>query len=53
MPDVLAVARPLEVYLLDCFCSGMQLYVLLSPYLFFISFLYLDFCVLGDATLIS
>ena len=34
-------------------CSGMQLYVLLSPYLCFISFLYLDLYVLGDDTLIS
>ena len=43
MPNALAVGRPSEV----------QLYVLLSPYLFFISFLYLDLYVLGDATLIS
>ena len=53
MPDALAVVRPSEVYLLDCFCSGMQLHVLLSLYLFFISFLYLDLYVLGDAVLIS
>ena len=37
--------------LLDFFYSGMQLYILLSPYLCFISFLYLDLCVLGDYTL--
>ena len=53
MPDALAVVRPSEVYLLDCFCSGMQLYILLSPYLFLVSFLYLDLYVLGDAALIS
>ena len=35
------------------FYSGMQLYVLLRPYLCFISFLYLDLYVLGDDTLIS
>ena len=36
------------VYLLDFFRSGIQFYVLLSPYLCFISFLYLDLYVLGD-----
>ena len=41
-PDALAVVRPTRVYLLDFFCSGIQFYVLLSPYLCFISFLYLD-----------
>ena len=40
-------------YLLDFFCSGIQLYLLLSPYLCFISLLYLDLYVLGDDTLIS
>ena len=35
------------------FYSDMQLYVQLSPYLCFISFLYLDLYVLGDDTLIS
>ena len=30
------------VYMLDLFCSGIQFYVLLSPYLCFISFLILD-----------
>ena len=39
--DALAVVRP----------SGF--YVLLSPYLCFISFLYLDLYVLGDGTWIS
>ena len=40
------VVRPTGVYLLDFFCSGIQFYVLLSPYLCFISFLYLDLYVL-------
>ena len=44
---------PTEVYLLDFFCSGIQLNLLLSPYLFFISLLYLDLYVLGDDELIS
>ena len=35
------------VYLLDFLCSGIQFYLLLSPYLCF-SFLYLDLYVLGD-----
>ena len=41
------------VYLLDLFCSGIQFYLLLSPYLCFISLLYLDLYVLGDDALIS
>ena len=41
------------VCLLDLFCSGIQFYVLLSPYLCFISFLYLDLYVLGDDAWIS
>ena len=44
---------PTEVYLLDFFCSGILLYLLLSPYLCFISFLYLDLYVVGDDALIS
>ena len=28
--------RPFEVYLLDFFCSGIQFYLLLSPYLCFL-----------------
>ena len=40
---------PTRVYLLDFFCSIIQFYLLLSPYLCFISFLYLDLYVLGDA----
>ena len=44
---------PTGVYLFDYFCSGIQFYLLLSPYLCFISFLYLDLYVPGDDTLIS
>ena len=44
---------PTGVYLLDFFCSGTQYYLLLSPYLCFISLLYLDLYVLGDDALIS
>ena len=39
--------RPTGVYLLDFFCSGIQFYLLLSPFLCFISLLYLDLYVLG------
>ena len=42
-----------RVYLLDFFCSGIQFYLLFSPYLCFISFLYLDLYVLGDDALIN
>ena len=45
--------RPIGPYLLDFYCSGVQFYVLLSPYLCFISFLYLDLYVLGDYAWIS
>ena len=38
---------------LIAFDPEVQFYVLLSPYLFFISFLYLDLYVLGDDALIS
>ena len=44
---------PTGVYLLYFFCSGIQFYLLLSPYLYFISLLYLDLFVLGDDALIS
>ena len=47
-PDALAVVRPTEVYLLDFFYSGIQFFLLSSPYLCFISFLDLDLYVLGD-----
>ena len=53
-PDALAVVRPTRVYMLDFFCSGIQFYVLLSPYLgFFFYFLYLDLYVFEDDALIS
>ena len=41
------------VYLLDFFCSDDQFYLLFSPYLCFVSFLYLDLYVLEDDALIS
>ena len=44
---------PTEVYLLDFFCSGIQSYLLLSPYLCFISLLYLGLYVLRDDALVS
>ena len=44
---------PSRVYLLDFFCSGIQFYLLLSPYLCFISLLNLGLYVLGDNALIS
>ena len=44
---------PTGVYLLDFFCSGIQFYLLLSPYVCFISLLHLDLYVLGDYALIS
>ena len=44
---------PTEVYLLDFLCSSFQFYLLLSPYLCYISLLYLDLYVLGDDALIS
>ena len=43
---------PTGVYLVDFICSGIQFYLLLSPYLCFISFLYLDLYVLRDVALI-
>ena len=43
---------PTGIYLLDFFCSGIQFYLLLSPYLCFISLLSLDLHVLGDDALI-
>ena len=52
----LTVVGPTGVYQLDFFCSGIQFYLLLSPYLCFISFLYLIYYylfVLGDVALIS
>ena len=51
-PDALAVVRPTGVYLSDFFCSGIQFYLLLSPYLCLSLFLYLDLYVLRDDALI-
>ena len=45
--------RPPGFACLDFFCSGVQFYLLLSPFLCFISFIYLDLYVLGDGALIS
>ena len=44
---------PTADYLLDFFCSGIEFYLLLSPYLCFISLLYLDLYVLRDDALIN
>ena len=44
----LADVRPTWVNGLYFLCSSIQFYVLLSPYLCFISFLYLNLYVLGD-----
>ena len=44
---------PTGDYLLDFFCSGIQFYLLLCPYLCFIYLLYLDLYVLGYDALIS
>ena len=44
---------PNGVYLLNFYCSGILSNLLLSPYLCFISLLYLDLYVLGDDALIS
>ena len=43
----MAVARPTGVYRLDFFCSGFQSYVLLSRYLFVISF-YILICMFNE-----
>ena len=47
-PVAVSAVRTARVQLFDFFCYGIQLYVLLSPYLCCISFLYLDLYVLGD-----
>ena len=44
---------PTAVCLLDFFFSCIKFYLLMSPYLCFISLLYLDLYVLGDDALIS
>ena len=45
--DAVSVVGPTRVELFNLLCSGIQLYVLLSHYLCFNSFLYLDVYVLG------
>ena len=47
------IVGPTGVYLLDFFCSGIQFNLLLSPYLCFIFFLYLDLYALADDALLS
>ena len=47
-PDVVSLVRPTGGLLLDFFCSGIQLCVLLSPYLFNSFLLYPDLYLLGD-----
>ena len=47
------LSGPPGIPLLDFLCSGIQLYILLSPYLCFFPFLYLDLYVLGDDSWIS
>ena len=44
---------PTGVYLMDFFFSGIQFFLLLSPYLCFIFLLYLDLYVPGDDALMS
>ena len=51
-PDALTVC-PAHQGLLDFYCSSIQFYLLLSPYLCFISLLYLELYVLGYGALIS
>ena len=53
LPAVVSVVGPTGVYLLDFFYSSIQLYILLNPYLCFISFLYLHLYLIGDDTSIS
>ena len=50
---ILAFCRAHRDLPLDFFCSGIHFYLLLSPYLCFISLLNLDLYVLGDDALIS
>ena len=45
---VVSLVGPTGVNPLDCFYSCIQLYILLSPYLYFISILYLDLYLPGD-----
>ena len=47
------LSSPLGFAYWICFCCGIQFYVLLSHYLCFFSFLYLDIYVFGDDALIK
>ena len=53
VPGALAVVGPARVCLLDLFCSGVWLSLLLSHSHCFVSFLCLGLCVLGDGTLMG
>ena len=53
MPEVVSVVGPTGILLLYFFYSGIQLYILLSPCLCVISFLYLDLYFIGEDTSIS
>ena len=44
---------PTGVCLFNFFCFCVQFYLLLGPYLCFVSLLYLDLYVLGDGALVS
>ena len=44
---------PTGINLLDFFCSGIRFHLLLSPYICFISLLYLDLYDLGDDALMG
>ena len=52
-PDVVPVVGPIRFKALNFFYSDIQLYILLSPYLCFISFLSLDLYLLEDGKSIS
>ena len=52
-PDALALCQAHQGLPAGFLCSGIQFYLLLSPYLCFVSFLYLDLYALGDDALIS
>ena len=49
----MSVVRPTRGQLFDFFYYSIHLYILLSPYLFFNSFLYLDLYLLRDDASIS
>ena len=50
VPDVVSVVGPTVVWLLDFFCSSIQLYYTLSHCICLVSFLYLDLYLPGDDT---